>query len=214
MTRERCASIALDLGHRWPEHGSWPGGTRLRRALIRWQAPQPSRSRPSAAVAEALDLTLTPTQRTCVRQVPRAEGAPFPLPHLVARGGWAGRATGRSGRRAAGAGARSRRLLPARRGPRHDGAQGGVQWSGPSGWARDQACFNNAGRALRPPDRRGTQRRVDSTRPAGAVALAFWKALGGAVIALAGQAPHDELLAAARGRGVLGLESPGARPPT
>ena len=50
--------------------------------------------------------------------------------------------------------------------------------------------------------------------PAGAVALAFWGALEGAVSALAGQAPHDELLAAARGRGVLGLESPGARPPT
>ena len=37
--------------------------------------------------------------------------------------------------------------------------------------------------------------------PARAVALAFVGALEGAVIALAGQAPHDELLAARRGRG-------------
>jgi len=50
--------------------------------------------------------------------------------------------------------------------------------------------------------------------PARAVALAFWGALEGAVIALAGQAPHDELLAARAAAGVLGLESPGARPPT
>ena len=44
--------------------------------------------------------------------------------------------------------------------------------------------------------------------PAKAVALAFWGALEGAVIALAGQAPHDELLAARAVAGVLGLESP------
>jgi hypothetical protein len=50
--------------------------------------------------------------------------------------------------------------------------------------------------------------------PARAVALAFWGALEGAVIALAGQAPHDELLAARAVAGVLGLESPGARPHT
>jgi AcrR family transcriptional regulator len=50
--------------------------------------------------------------------------------------------------------------------------------------------------------------------PAKAVALAFWGALEGAVIALAGQAPHDELLAARVAVGVLGLESPPARPPT
>src|SRR3954469_6092732 len=43
--------------------------------------------------------------------------------------------------------------------------------------------------------------------PARAVALAFWGALEGAVIALAGQAPHDELLAARAGAGVLGLDS-------
>jgi AcrR family transcriptional regulator len=46
--------------------------------------------------------------------------------------------------------------------------------------------------------------------PAGTVALALWGALEGAVIALAGQAPHDELLAARAVAGVLGLE----RPPT
>jgi AcrR family transcriptional regulator len=50
--------------------------------------------------------------------------------------------------------------------------------------------------------------------PASATALAFWGALEGAVIALAGQAPYDELLAARAVAGVLGLERPGARPPT
>ncbi|MBA2239631.1 MAG: TetR/AcrR family transcriptional regulator [Solirubrobacterales bacterium] len=44
--------------------------------------------------------------------------------------------------------------------------------------------------------------------PAKAVALAFVGALEGAVIALAGQAPHDELLAARAAAGVLGLDSP------
>jgi AcrR family transcriptional regulator len=47
--------------------------------------------------------------------------------------------------------------------------------------------------------------------PARVVALAFWGALEGAVIALAGQAPHDELLAARTVAGVLGLDS-AARP--
>jgi AcrR family transcriptional regulator len=42
--------------------------------------------------------------------------------------------------------------------------------------------------------------------PARAVALAFLGALEGTVIALAGQAPHDELLAARAAAGVLGLE--------
>ena len=50
--------------------------------------------------------------------------------------------------------------------------------------------------------------------PARAVALAFLGALEGAVIALAGQAPHDELLAARAAAGVLGLDSPPAPPPT
>jgi AcrR family transcriptional regulator len=44
--------------------------------------------------------------------------------------------------------------------------------------------------------------------PAGAVALAFMGALEGAVIALAGQAPHDERLAARVAAGVLGLQDP------
>ena len=44
--------------------------------------------------------------------------------------------------------------------------------------------------------------------PARAVALAFMGALEGAVIALAGQQPHDELLAARAAAGVLGLEGP------
>ena len=43
--------------------------------------------------------------------------------------------------------------------------------------------------------------------PARAVALAFLGALEGAVIALAGQAPHDELLAARAVAGVLGVQS-------
>lgn len=50
--------------------------------------------------------------------------------------------------------------------------------------------------------------------PATAVALAFWGALEGSVIALAGRAPHDELLAARAVAGVLGLGSPPALPPT
>ena len=48
--------------------------------------------------------------------------------------------------------------------------------------------------------------------PARVVARAFWGALEGAVIALAGQAPHDELLAARTVAGVLGLDSPPALP--
>jgi AcrR family transcriptional regulator len=50
--------------------------------------------------------------------------------------------------------------------------------------------------------------------PARTVALAFIGALEGAVIALAGQAPHDELLAARAVAGVLGLDSPPPPPPT
>jgi AcrR family transcriptional regulator len=48
---------------------------------------------------------------------------------------------------------------------------------------------------------------IPSGPPARAVALAFQGALEGAVISLAGQAPHDELLAARAVAGVLGLES-------
>jgi AcrR family transcriptional regulator len=47
--------------------------------------------------------------------------------------------------------------------------------------------------------------------PARAVALAFVGALEGAVIALAGQAPHDELLAVRAVAGVLGLDGAGTR---
>ena len=50
--------------------------------------------------------------------------------------------------------------------------------------------------------------------PARAVALAFLGGLEGAVIALAGQAPHDEVLAARAAAGVLGLETPPAPRPT
>ena len=48
--------------------------------------------------------------------------------------------------------------------------------------------------------------------PARAVAVALLGALEGAVIALAGQAPHDEPLAARVVAGVLGLEGPPAPP--
>ncbi len=45
--------------------------------------------------------------------------------------------------------------------------------------------------------------------PPRTVARAYWGALEGAVIALAGQAPDDELLAAGAVAGVLGLDGPG-----
>jgi AcrR family transcriptional regulator len=44
--------------------------------------------------------------------------------------------------------------------------------------------------------------------PAKEVAVAYWGALEGTVIALAGQAPYDEILAARTVAGVLGLGSP------
>jgi AcrR family transcriptional regulator len=49
---------------------------------------------------------------------------------------------------------------------------------------------------------------IPSGPPARTVALAFMGALEGSVIALAGQAPHDELLAARAVAGVLGLDGP------
>jgi AcrR family transcriptional regulator len=49
--------------------------------------------------------------------------------------------------------------------------------------------------------------------PARAVAQALIGAIEGSVIALAGQAPHDELLAARAAAGVLGLASPGSNAP-
>jgi AcrR family transcriptional regulator len=48
---------------------------------------------------------------------------------------------------------------------------------------------------------------IASGPPARAVALAYFGALEGAVIALAGQAPHDELLAGRAVAGVLGLDT-------
>jgi AcrR family transcriptional regulator len=48
--------------------------------------------------------------------------------------------------------------------------------------------------------------------PSAAVARAFVGALEGAVITLAGQAPHDELLAARAAAGVLGLPAPTSLP--
>jgi AcrR family transcriptional regulator len=50
--------------------------------------------------------------------------------------------------------------------------------------------------------------------PAREVALAYWGAVEGAVIALAGQAPHDEVLAARAAAGVLGLDAPPVPSPT
>jgi hypothetical protein len=44
--------------------------------------------------------------------------------------------------------------------------------------------------------------------PVEAVAAAFWGALEGAVIALSGRVPHDELLAVRTVAGVLGVEPP------
>jgi AcrR family transcriptional regulator len=46
--------------------------------------------------------------------------------------------------------------------------------------------------------------------PAREIARAYWGAVEGVVIALAGQPPHDELLAARVAAGVLGLEGPPA----
>src|SRR5205085_4108514 len=48
--------------------------------------------------------------------------------------------------------------------------------------------------------------------PARTVALALLGAVEGAVIALAGQAPHDELLAARAAGGAHGLDGPPATP--
>lgn len=50
--------------------------------------------------------------------------------------------------------------------------------------------------------------------PARTLVLAFWGALEDAVIALAGQAPHDEVLAVRAVAGVLGLDTRRHRGPT
>jgi len=52
---------------------------------------------------------------------------------------------------------------------------------------------------------------IPSGPPAKTVAQAYWGAVEGTVIALAGEAPHDEELAARVAAGVLGLERPPAR---
>jgi hypothetical protein len=62
---EPAISKATPLGALGTEALVWIGatcisvggreGTRLRRVLLRWQAPQPCRSRPGATVAEAVD---------------------------------------------------------------------------------------------------------------------------------------------------------------
>jgi hypothetical protein len=54
----------------------------------------------------------------------------------------------------------------------------------------------------------GREGSIPPGAPARSVALAFVGALEGAVIALAGQAPHDDLLAARAAAGVLGLDGP------
>jgi AcrR family transcriptional regulator len=68
-----------------------------------------------------------------------------------------------------------------------------------------KTLFKHATRLINAGRRTGS---IPAGPPAGAVALAFWGALEGAVIALAGQAPHDELLAARAVAGVLGLDGP------
>ena len=66
-------------------------------------------------------------------------------------------------------------------------------------------------RAARLVDAGRKQGSIPPGPPARTVARAFWGALEGAVIALAGQEPHDELLAARTVAGVLGLDCGGAR---
>ena len=69
----------------------------------------------------------------------------------VAGARWAGRPTSsRSGRRADRAGARSRRLLPARHRPCRDGAEARVQRPGPSGGARARAGLGNRASSAAP----------------------------------------------------------------
>jgi AcrR family transcriptional regulator len=62
-------------------------------------------------------------------------------------------------------------------------------------------------RAARLVDAGRKQGSIPPGPPARTVARAYWGALEGAVIALAGQEPHDELLAARTVAGVLGLET-------
>jgi AcrR family transcriptional regulator len=70
-----------------------------------------------------------------------------------------------------------------------------------------ESLVRRCGRLIKAGRRDGS---IPAGPPARTVALAFVGAIEGAVIALAGQAPDDELLVARVARGVLGLESPSA----
>jgi AcrR family transcriptional regulator len=91
-----------------------------------------------------------------------------------------------------------------------------VEFSGqdhPVGREIERISETGVGRAARLINRGRRDGSIPPGPPARAVALAFLGALEGAVIALAGQAPHDELLAARAVAGVLGLDGPSAPPP-
>ena len=68
-----------------------------------------------------------------------------------------------------------------------------------------ESLVKRCARLIRAGRREGS---IPAGPPARAVALAFVGALEGSVIALAGQAPYDELLAARAAAGALGLEGP------
>jgi AcrR family transcriptional regulator len=70
-----------------------------------------------------------------------------------------------------------------------------------------ESLVRRCGRLIKAGRRDGS---IPAGPPARTVALAFVGAIEGAVIALAGQVPDDELLVARVARGVLGLESPSA----
>ena len=63
-------------------------------------------------------------------------------------------------------------------------------------------------RLIRAGRRLGT---IPAGPPAGVVALAFIGAMEGTVIQVAGQAPHDEVLAARAAAGVLGIDPDAVR---
>src|SRR5215211_1660783 len=85
LPRRSHSPLTACPGPRRAGHGRWRVGTRLRRVLLRWQAPQPWRSRPGTTPAEAVDPTLVgtlvptrdPTPPT--RVPPRLLGDPSPL---------------------------------------------------------------------------------------------------------------------------------------
>ena len=105
------------------------------------------------------------------------------------------------------AGAWARGLLPARRGPRGHGTEARVQRPGSSRGATSRAGGRQPRQALHPSHPRRPEAGRDPARPpARTVALAFFGAMEGTVIELAGRAPHDELLAARAAAGVLGLD--------